>query len=379
MSILVPNGVVHVSIPTESLLPAGFEPRRIAIIKPSALGDVVMSLPVLNAARQAWPNARISWVINKNLMGLLEHHPGIDELIPFDRKGFGSGVGGAMRFFGWLWSLRQHNFDLVIDLQGLLRSGLMARSTGARVRIGLAESREGSTKFYTHKVDTIDIPSGDVHAVERLMRLSVGLGIMKPGDKPSFFWPKTLRTQAWARTAVENLPRPLIGYTIGARWQTKRWPVEQFIKVAEMTRATHGGSVLLIGGPEDTLLAQKFVAESRDRLGPVTNLIGSTSLPELQSICGELDLLVTNDTGPLHVAAAVGTPTVGIFTCTRTARTGAFAANSMAVTTKVDCAGSLQKKCSHTKCFTELDSRRVYQAVANQLAGLGYGTKSAVA
>ncbi|MFM7318644.1 MAG: glycosyltransferase family 9 protein [bacterium] len=375
----VSNGVVLVPSTTQPILPADFEPRRIAIIKPSALGDVVMSLPVLNAARQVWPNARISWIINKNLVGLLDHHPGIDELITFDRRGFGSGIGGAVRFFGWLWSLRQHNFDMVIDLQGLLRSGLMARATGARYRVGLAESREGSTRFYTHKVDTIDIPSGDVHAVERLMRLSAGLGMTKPGDKPSFFWPRTLRTQAWARNTLESLPRPWIGYTIGARWQTKRWPVEQFVKVAEMTRASFGGSVILIGGQEDMLLSQKFMAEARDRLGPVTNLIGSTTLHELQSICGEIDLLVTNDTGPLHVAAATGTPTVGIFTCTRTARTGAYAPNAAAVTTKVDCAGSLQKTCSHTKCFGELDSRRVYQAVANQLHGLGFGTKSAVA
>jgi len=102
-------------------------------------------------------------------------------------------------------------------------------------------------------------------------------------------------------------------------------------------------------------------------------------LPELQAICGEIDMLISNDTGPLHVASALGTPTVGIFTCTRTARTGAYSANAASVTTKVDCAGSLLKNCSHTKCFAELEPRRVYNAAANQLHGLGFGVRSAVA
>lgn len=376
----VRNGVVPVSSSIDSCLPPDFSPRRIAIIKPSALGDVVMALPVLNAARQAWPNARISWVINKGLVGLLEHHPAIDELITFDRKGFGQGISGAFKFGAWLWSLRRHNFDLVIDLQGLLRSGLMARATGAKYRVGLAESREGSTRFYSHTIPTMDdVPNGDIHAVDRLMKLATGLGVTDPGDKPSFFWPRTLRTQAWARNTLEHLPRPWVGYTIGARWQTKRWPVEHFVKLADMVSANFGGSLILIGGNEDKLLGQKFVHEAKDRFPSMTNLIGSTTLPELQSLCGEIDLLVTNDTGPLHVAAAMGTPTVGIFTCTRTARTGAYAKNAASVVTKVDCAGSLHKTCSHTKCFAELDARKVYQAVANQLYSEGFGQKSAVA
>lgn len=373
------NGVFPVSSSIDSSLPSDFSPRRIAIIKPSALGDVVMSLPVLNAARQAWPNAHISWVINKGLVGLLEHHPAIDELITFDRKGFGQGVGGAARFASWLWSLRQHNFDLVIDLQGLLRSGLMARATGAKYRVGLAESREGSTRFYTHKIQTLDETNVDVHAVDRLMKVAAGLGIAKREEKPSFFWPRTLRTQAWARNTLENLPRPWVGYTLGARWQTKRWPVENFVKLAEMVSDNFGGSVVLIGGGEDSILGQKFLNESQNRLGAVSNLLGKTTLPELQAICGEVDLLVSNDTGPLHVGAALGTPTVGIFTCTRTARTGAYARNAASVSTKVDCAGSLQKTCNHTKCFAELDARKVYQAVANQLYAEGFGMKSAVA
>lgn len=373
------NGVVPVSNALTVGLPQGFEPRRVAIIKPSALGDVVMSLPVLNAARQAWPNARISWVINKGLVGLLEHHPAIDELITFDRKGFGQGAGGALRFAQWLWSLRRHDFDLVLDLQGLLRSGLMSRATGAKYRVGLAESREGSSWFYTHHIQTLKQKNDDVHAVDRLMTVAATMGFVKPGAEPNFFWPRTLRSQAWARKTLEELPRPWVGYTLGARWQTKRWPVEQFVKLVDQVKSNFGGSVVLIGSPEDTSISQRFLAQAGQKLGPITDLTGVTSLPEMQSICAELDLLVSNDTGPLHVASVQGTPTVGIFTCTRPARTAAYAKNTACVSTKVDCAGSLLKTCSHTKCFAELEPRRVYVAVANQLHSLGFGARSAVA
>ncbi|MBI1325244.1 glycosyltransferase family 9 protein [bacterium] len=373
------NGAVPVSIAPIAGLPEGYEPRRVAIIKPSALGDVVMSLPVLNAARQAWPNARISWVINKGLVGLLEHHPAIDELITFDRKGFGEGIGGAMRFAKWLWSLRQHNFDMVLDLQGLLRSGLMSRATGAKYRVGLAESREGSRWFYTHHIPTLKHKNEDIHAVDRLMKVAETMGFVKPAAEPNFFWPRTLRSQAWARKTLEDLPRPWVGYTLGARWQTKRWPVEQFVKLVDQVQTSFGGSVILIGSPEDVELSKRFTAVAGNRFGRITDLAGKTTLPELQSMCGELDLLVSNDTGPLHVASAQGTPTVGIFTCTRPARTAAYAENTSCVTTKVDCAGNLLKSCSHTKCFAELEPRRVYVAVANQLHELGFGTRSAVA
>src|SRR4051812_507775 len=127
-------------------------PRHVCLIKPSALGDIVNALPVLAALRRRWPEARFTWVVNRSLRGLLDGHPALDEVIAYDRGGTGRSPLGLLRFAGFLRRLGRGDFDLAVDLQGLLRSGLMAFATRAGVRVGLADAREGATRFYTHRV-----------------------------------------------------------------------------------------------------------------------------------------------------------------------------------------------------------------------------------
>ena len=122
----------------------GLEPQRVCLIKPSSLGDVVHALPVLSSLRERWPHAHLAWVVNRGLRGLLDGHPDLDEVIPFDRSQVRWNIGGIASISRFLLDLRRRRFDLAIDLQGLLRSGLMALATGATVRVGLADAREGS-------------------------------------------------------------------------------------------------------------------------------------------------------------------------------------------------------------------------------------------
>src|SRR5262245_31865471 len=124
-------------------------PRRIALIKPSALGDIVHSLPVLTALRSRFPRAHITWIVNRGYAPLLEGHPDLDETLPFDRGAFRTGyIQGTMRFAGFVRELWRRQFDLVIDLQCLFRTGMMAFASGAARRIGLLDAREGSRLFY---------------------------------------------------------------------------------------------------------------------------------------------------------------------------------------------------------------------------------------
>src|SRR3954453_2832272 len=118
-------------------------PERVCLIKPSSLGDVVHALPVLSALRAAWPHAHLAWIVNRGLRGLLDGHPHLDEVIPFDRSSVGLGPRGLAAFARFVRELRRREFDLAIDLQGLLRSGLMAACTGAKIRVGMADAREG--------------------------------------------------------------------------------------------------------------------------------------------------------------------------------------------------------------------------------------------
>src|SRR5688572_20778817 len=128
-------------------------PRRILIIKPSALGDVVHTLPVLNLLRRRWPGAHIAWVVGGAFASLLDGHPQLDELIRFERKRFARGwrdPGAAAGLFRFARDLRRGEFDLVLDLQGLLRSGWMTMRTRAPVRVGFSNARELAHLFYTH-------------------------------------------------------------------------------------------------------------------------------------------------------------------------------------------------------------------------------------
>src|SRR4051794_4020178 len=149
---------------------------HILIIKPSALGDVVHTLPVLNLLRRRWPDARISWLVGSPFASLLHGHPQLDEIITFDRARFGRGwrdPHAALGLFRFLQQLGERNFDLVIDLQGLMRSGWLTRFTEARVRVGFANAREFAHLFYTHHVP---IDSMEQHAIERYLAVTDALG-----------------------------------------------------------------------------------------------------------------------------------------------------------------------------------------------------------
>lgn len=345
----------HKRIPLDRL-----EPERVCIIKPSALGDVVHALPVLSALRARWPRARFSWVVNQGLRGLLDGHPDLDEVIPFDRSRAKLTPDGIASFSGLLMQLWQGRFDLVIDLQGLLRSGLMARATGAPVRVGLAESREGSTRFYTHKIATVPGPS---HMIDRMMLVARAFGA--PAEPPRFVLPPDPAAAAWADDLLDGLARPRLILNIGSRWVTKRWPPEQFAEIGRRAFETLGASLIAVGSSDDRPLVQQL----RRALGPIPmlDLAGKTSLTRLAALAARADLFVSNDTGPLHLAVAAGASVTALFTCSDPAKTGPYHPEARVVSSSIWCARSLMKKCDRLDCMTELSVDRVWPVVREQL------------
>src|SRR5947209_15498537 len=211
--------------------------RRIALIKPSALGDIVHALPVLAALRQRFPAAHITWVVNRAYEPLLAGHPDLTDTLPFDRGAFKTGVRAAiassLRFGA---ELRRRRFDLVIDLQGLLRTGLMCLASGAPTRIGFANAREGSRHTYTRR---IRVPDADrLHAVDRYWRVVEALGA---GHLPKrFHVPIPAADREWAAAELAGLPRPWLAVAVGARWLTKRWPPAHFAGLGRRAHAAAG-------------------------------------------------------------------------------------------------------------------------------------------
>jgi heptosyltransferase-1 len=328
--------------------------RRIALIKPSALGDIIHSLPILEALRHRFPNSHITWIVNRAYEPLLEGHPALDETLPFDRQSMKKGIRPALAAaIEMLKQLRRRRFDLVFDLQGLLRSGLMSAATGAGRRVGLGTAREGSRFFYTEVIPTPD--ADKTHAIDRYWLVAEALGV---GHLPkSFRVPISESARRWASDQLRDCPRPWLFLGVGARWLTKRWPPESFAVLAQRAQQQYGGTVLFIGATDETPLAQKVIARIR---GPSRDFTGRTTLPQLAALLERADAMASNDTGPLHLAAALGRPVVAPYTCTQVRRHGPYGVTRGAVESGIWCQGSYLKQCDRLECMSELKPDRLW-------------------
>jgi lipopolysaccharide heptosyltransferase I len=336
------------------------EPARVCIIKPSALGDVVHALPILAALRTRWPSARFAWVVNRLFRELLEGHPDLNELIVHDRTARAGDFLGVAANSALFRKLRQRRFDLAIDLQGLLRSALMTAATCARVRVGLADAREGARWFYT---DLVDASRLRLHAVERTRRVAAAFG----GEmaEPQFDLAISADHARWATETLAALPTPRIILNVGARWLTKRWPPEHFAAIGRRLIAGYQAGLIAVGGAADRPLVQALL--SRFAPGDVLDLSGRTNLHQLAALSARSDLFISNDTGPLHLAAAVGARVIGIYTCTNPALTGPFGPRATTVQTGIWCKCSLKKTCDRMDCMSELTPERVWPKVQEQI------------
>jgi heptosyltransferase I len=344
---------------TESRL-ARLEPDRVCIIKPSSLGDVVHALPILASLRTRWPSAHLAWVVNHPFREVLEGHPALDELIVHDRSAEGGGRFGMHGTAGLFRKLARGRFDLTIDLQGLLRSALMTAAARSRVRVGMADAREGARWFYTHRVDASRLR---LHAVERVRRVAAAFGASI--SEPRFDLPIAPEHTRWARETLERLPMPRIVLNLGAQWLTKRWPPEHFAEIARRAFEGYGAGLIAVGSAGDRPLVEAL----KTHAAPISilDLCGRTGLHQLAALAAESDLLISNDTGPLHLAAAAGARVVGIYTCTDPLLTGPFGPRATTVQTAIWCKCSLIKTCSRMDCMRELTADRVWPVVQAQI------------
>jgi lipopolysaccharide heptosyltransferase I len=345
---------------------AGLSPGRVCLIKPSALGDVVNAFAALGCLRRLWPAAEITWVINSQLRGLVEGHPWVDRVIVYERQRARVSPGGIATFGRFLRELRRARFDVTVDLQGLFRSGVMTSATRAPVRVGLADAREGATWFYTHRVcppGTID----QAHAVDRMLALAAAFGAVV--ERPTFAVAVGEDDRAWARHVLAHVARPRLALNIGARWETKRWPPEHFAELGRRAVSARGAGLIAVGAPED----RPLVDDLARRLEPtdVLNLCGGTTLPRLAALFEQTDVVLSNDSGPLHLAVAAGTRVVGIYTCTSPRLNGPYGPSALAAESQVGCRASYRVTCPRLDCMAELTPDRVWPLVLAQLDAAG--------
>ena len=305
---------------------------RILIIKPSSLGDIIHALPTVNLIRRRFPQAHLAWLVNTAFASLLKHCPVIDEIIPFPRH-------ELRRLPALVRRLRRDRYDLVVDLQGLLRSGLLAALTGAPRRVGLSDSREGARLFHNEIV-----PVPRLHAVDRYLRAVQHLGgEAGPVEFPLGLAP-TLQSEGW------------IAINASARWPTKLWGDDKF---AELIRQLPRDRIILTGSAAEAGRIGRLAQGCR-------NLAGKTDLFELAEWFRRCAVVVTNDSGPMHLAAAVGTPVVAIFGPTDPALTGPYGTGHTVLRVNLSCAPCFQDRCTQPNamaCMNGVSVAEVLQAV----------------
>jgi len=277
--------------------------QRILVIKLSSLGDLFCALPAVRMIKQGL-NATIDWVTQAEYVDLVNCFEDVDRVIGFPRRNF------LLHAGAYLHELRHERYDQVLDLQGLLKSALLVgRAARAGRRIGPSNPREGARHFYN---DIAGPRNTRRHAVDELLDMvrRLGLDLTEP-EFPVKFPSCKLKTT-----------RPRVAFVPGSRWEAKNWTVEGFAHVGQGLQAEKNATVYLVGGPADEVLcngiAEKLDAERTE------NRAGCDTLIETGSLLREMDLVVSVDSGPMHMAVACGVPVLAVFGATDPRRTGPY-------------------------------------------------------
>ena len=302
-------------------LPPLAEINRLLVVKTSSIGDVIHALPVGEALKAARPGLALGWVVRRRCADVLRGCPYIDHLYVVENK---PSFGELLRLRG---ELRAANYQIALDMQGLFLSGLIARMSGAPVRVGWDRNREGNALFLTHPmVSGRASQVGIRHEVDLLYGFAEALGVHASHAE---FAPQPYLAEegrAWAETRLAELPRPRIALNVGASRAYKRWPADRWAVVADGL-AAQGLGLVFVGDRSDAEIvkAVKGQMQAKDCL----DLSGQTNLRELAAVLDACDLLASADTGPMHIAVAVGTPVVAIFGATDPRRHGPYGARNV--------------------------------------------------
>lgn len=349
---------------------------RILLIKPSSLGDIVHALPVLHGLRARYPTATVHWLVAKSFAPMLEGHPEIDELVCFDRARFsrvGRNLFVTAEVARFLLSLRSRRYDLVVDLQGLFRTGVFAWATRSAVRLGFADAREGAARFYTHTLPPV---LDDTHAVDRYLRVGKILGFPSAPVEFRLGLAKELRAEALGLLGGywHVGDARLVAIVPGARWETKLWPAERFAETIDFLQSKVPAKCVLLGAPDELSRCQEIAA--RTRIPPLI-LAGRTTLPQFASILGLADVVLCQDSAASHLAVALGRPLVCLTGPTNPKRTGPYGREDDVVRIPLDCSPCYFRslsQCPHDhRCMRDLDAAVVIGAVRRAIGEAANG------
>lgn len=341
---------------------------NILIVKLSAIGDVIHTLPSLAALRKLYPEAHITWVVEEAAAGLVNNHPLLDAVlisrrkswIKYLRKGEFSRPLREMRAF--LRDLRKRPYDLVIDFHGLLKSALIVLFSGGNRKLGYDSMQELSGLFYNEKIPE----DMNKHAVDRYLDFPRYLGAKI--EKAQFILPSDNAAKTRTLSLLEKYHlanKKFIAVNPVAYWETKLWDDEKFARLADSIKSRLNIEVVFTGSERESI--EKITTQMKEK---AVNLAGETTLPELAYLYQKALLLVTTDSGPMHLAAAVGTPVVALFGPTDPRKTGPYGDGHIIIRADMPCIPCLRKECPTTKCMQDILPEQVMAAIEQKLRGL---------
>jgi heptosyltransferase I len=347
---------------------------KVLIVRLSAMGDVVHGIPLLVVLKENFPDWQISWLVEETSAPLLEGHPCLSHLFVVGRtwrkaKWSPSALWSAARNIFAIWkAIRREKFDIAIDLQGLLKSGFWTWSSGAPRRIGHKDSREFAGLFVNERIGERPLFDPEFPVSQRYLEPALHLGanlacahyLLPPAQ------PATLAAAdaLLAVPASERQGKPLVGFCPWSAWPSKNWPVKKWRQLA--AQLSGDCSVLILGASADAPAAETIAAG----LPNVLNLVGRTNLPVLAEIFRRCQVVVGNDTGPVHLANATEGPRIlMLFGSTPPKRTGPVGAGHRTLALDLPCQPCLERICplKHFQCMENLEVEHVLETVRELL------------
>ena len=338
---------------------------NILIVKLSAIGDVIHVLPSLAALRHLYPDAHITWVVEEAAAELVKNHPYLDAVLISRRKSWSKDIqkGKILKplfdMHSLIKELRRRRYDLVIDFHGLFKSSIIVLLSLGKRKLGYNSLQELSGLFLNEKIPE----DMNIHAVDRYLDFPRYLGAKI--DNVEFILPPNNDAEVKVRLLMSKYKlddKKFIAINPVAYWKTKLWDNEKFAHLADLTNNKLKMKIVFTGSEKESIegITSRMTTE-------VINLGGQTSLLDLAYLYKKAQMVITTDSGPMHLAAAVGTPVIALFGPTDPVRTGPYGKEHTIITARLPCSPCFLKKCSTRKCMEDILPEQVFAAIEEKL------------
>ncbi|MBP1689536.1 MAG: rfaF 2 [Deltaproteobacteria bacterium] len=330
--------------------------ERILIVLLGAIGDVVRGLPLANRLREGYPDAHIAWAVEPRAASVLTQHHALDEVLIFERGG------GVWSFLAFLHRVQQEHFDLVLDLQRHAKSALVSFATRAPVRVGF---HRRNAKELNWLANTHSIPPVDPRGWKLAQYLCFADFLELPPLAPRFELTLTAGEEARVTELLAPLRRPFAALFLGSTWESRVWFAERYAAVVDALDA-RGLDAVLVGGADVRAIADATVQQSER---PPLDLTTRTTLRESYGVMARARVAVGPDSGPMHLAAAGGTPVVSLWGATTPARSAPFGSDDLVLVGRVPCAPCYLRRCPiGRQCMQDITPARVMAQVTRVLS-----------